>query len=56
VVKAININSQAWLGAGYAILILGVLVLVLRVKWIERTTNAQQASHIEEQEVGLMME
>jgi MFS family permease len=39
VVKAIHIDSQAWLGAGYAVLILAVLTLVIRTKWIER--NAQ---------------
>jgi MFS transporter, DHA1 family, multidrug resistance protein len=55
VVKAININSQAWLGAGYMILILAVLALILRTKWIGNT-NVQQASHIEEQEIGPMME
>jgi DHA1 family bicyclomycin/chloramphenicol resistance-like MFS transporter len=56
VVKVININSQAWLGAGYTILILGILALILRTKWIERATRAQQTNHIDEREIGLMME
>lgn len=48
IVKAININSQAWLGTGYMILILAVLALILRTKWIGHA-SVQQASHIEEQ-------
>jgi membrane protein implicated in regulation of membrane protease activity len=56
VVKIININSQAWLGAGYTILILGILALILRTKWIERATRTQQTNHIDEREIGLMME
>ncbi|WP_353719090.1 MFS transporter [Dyadobacter sp. 676] len=40
VVKTIRIDSQAWLGAGYAVLILAVLLLITRTKWIEREAKS----------------
>lgn len=42
VVKIIRIDSQAWLGAGYALLILAVLVLIVRTRWRERTPETHQ--------------
>lgn len=48
-VKLININSQTWLGAAYSVFIIIVLILILRTKWLGRTTSA----NIKRQEVIL---
>lgn len=53
VVKLISINNQAWLGVAYAVFIIGVLVLILRTKWLERNASTPK---LKEQEVVLMME
>jgi predicted MFS family arabinose efflux permease len=53
VVKTIRIDSQASLGAGYALLIFAVLTLIIRTKWIERGTKAQV---LEERDATLVME
>jgi DHA1 family bicyclomycin/chloramphenicol resistance-like MFS transporter len=54
VVKVIHINNQTFLGVGYAVLILGVLALVMRTKWLE--SGRKQDNLILEQEPELMME
>ena len=54
VVKIIHINNQTWLGVGYTVLILGVLALVLRTKWLE--SARKQDNLVLEQEPELMME
>lgn len=53
VVKTIRIDSQVWLGAGYTILILAVLTLIIRTKWIERGAKNEV---LEERDVTLIME
>ncbi len=53
VVKTIRIDSQVWLGAGYAILILAVLTLIIRTKWIERGAKKEV---LEDRDVALIME
>lgn len=53
VVKAIHIDSQVWLGAGYAVLILAVLVLIIRTKWLERSAKSEV---LKEDEVMLIIE
>ena len=40
VVSSISITSQLWLGVAYSILIAGVLVLLLRVNWKDKSTVA----------------
>jgi DHA1 family bicyclomycin/chloramphenicol resistance-like MFS transporter len=49
VVSALSITSQVWLGIGYSVLIAGVLILVLRIKWKDQsaakaTTDEQAAA------------
>lgn len=53
VVKTIRIDNQAWLGAGYAVLILAVLTLIIRTKWLERTRETPQGKA---QDMALIME
>ena len=53
VVKTIRIDSQVWLGAGYAVLILAVLTLIIRTKWIERGAKIEIR---EERDATLIME
>lgn len=52
IVKLININNQSWLGAAYSLFIIGVLILILRTKWLGRTTSP----NIKSQEVVLTTE
>lgn len=52
VVKTIQIDSQVWLGAGYAILIFAVLTLIIRTKWIERGVQ----SEVKEQQIAFIAE
>ncbi len=56
VVKIISINSQVWLGVGYTALILAVLALILRTKWIEHTRQQPGGSLVKEQDPILVME
>lgn len=53
VVKTIRIDSQVWLGTGYTILILAVLTLIIRTKWIERGAKNEV---LQERDVTLIME
>lgn len=53
VVKAIRIDSQVWLGAGYAVLILAVLTLIIRTRWIEKGAKSET---LKEQEATLILE
>ncbi|MCF0073032.1 MFS transporter [Dyadobacter sp. CY261] len=53
VVKTIQIDSQVWLGAGYAVLVIAVLGLIIRTKWLERGVSS---SKLQEQNVTLIVE
>ena len=53
VVKTIHIDSQVWLGAGYAVLVIAVLALIVRTKWIERGAKSEV---FEAQDVRLAVE
>ncbi|GGM95861.1 Bcr/CflA family drug resistance efflux transporter [Dyadobacter beijingensis] len=53
VVKTIHIETQAWLGAGYAVLVVAVLALIIRTKWLERPAPSRD---LEEEKVALLME
>jgi hypothetical protein len=52
-VKTIRIDTQVWLGAGYAVLIFAVLTLIIRTKWMERGAKSEV---FEEHDVTLIAE